>query len=79
MILGHEYNSLLEAFEKLKILSFDQSIFVSKAKMMYKIHNNIAPSYLNVMFLMRDTNLNNTASNLRSVASKKLYSTTSKM
>ena len=70
LILGNEYNSLLEAFERLKILSFDQSIFLSKAKMMYKIHNNIAPSYLNEMFLMRDTNLNNTASNLRSVASK---------
>ena len=38
--------------------------------MMYKIHTNIAPSYLNEMFLMRDTTLNNTASNLRSVASK---------
>ena len=70
LILGHEYNSLPEAFERLKILSFDQSIFLSKAKMMYKIHNNIAPSYLNELFLMRFTNLNNTASNLRSVASK---------
>ena len=38
--------------------------------MMYKIHNNIAPSYLNDMFLMRDTTLNNTAANLRSVSSK---------
>ena len=34
LILGHEYNSLLEAFERLKIVSFDQSIFLSKAKMM---------------------------------------------
>ena len=47
LILGHEYKSLLEAFERLKIRSFDQSIFLSKAKMMYKIHNNIAPCYLN--------------------------------
>ena len=38
--------------------------------MVYKIHTNIAPSYLNEMFLMCDTTLNNTASNLRSVASK---------
>ena len=41
---------------------------------MYKIHmynNNIAPSFLNEIFLMRDTNLNNKASNLKSVASKK--------
>ena len=69
LILGIEYNGLIEAFKRLNILSFDQSIFLSKAKMMYKIHNNIAPSYLN-MFLMRDTTLNNTTANLRSVASK---------
>ena len=70
LILGIEYNGLIDAFQRLEILSFDQSIFLSKAKMMYKIHNNIAPSYLNELFLMRDTTLNNTASNLRSVASK---------
>ena len=35
LILGHEYNSLLEAFERLKILSFDQSIFLSKACIKY--------------------------------------------
>ena len=70
LILGHEYNGLSEAFEKLKILSIDQSIFLSKAKMMYKIHNNLAPSYLNEMFLMRDANLDNTTSNLRSVTNK---------
>ena len=70
LILGIEYNGLIEAFKRLNILSFDQSIFLSKAKVMYKIHNNIAPSYLNDMFLMRDTTLNNTTANLRSVASK---------
>ena len=72
LILGIEYNGLIEAFKRLNILSFDQSIFLSKAKMMYKIHNNIAPSYLNDMFLMRDTTLNNTAANLRSIARKNL-------
>ena len=40
--------------------------------MMYKIRNSIAPSYLNEMFLMHDTTLNNAFSNLRSVASKHL-------
>ena len=34
------------------------------------MHNNIALSYLNEMCLMQEPNLNNTASNLRSVASK---------
>ena len=70
LILGIEYNGLIDAFQRLEILSFDQSIFLSKAKVMYKIHTNIAPSYLNEMFLMRDTTLNNTVSNLRSVACK---------
>ena len=72
LILGIEFNGLIDAFQRLKMLSFDQSIFLSEAKMMHKIHNNIAPSYLNEMLLMRDTTLNNTASNLRSVASKKI-------
>ena len=39
---------------------------------MYKIQNNLAPAYLNEMFLMRDITLNNTASNLRSVTNKNL-------
>ena len=37
---------------------------------MYKIKNNLAPSYLDEMFLMRDANLDNTSSNLRSAANK---------
>ena len=56
-----EYSGLIEAFKRLNILLFDQSIFLGKAKMMYKIHNNIAPSYLNGMFLMHDATLNNTS------------------
>ena len=37
---------------------------------MYKIYNNLAPSYLHEIFHMGDVNLNNTTSNLRSVANK---------
>ena len=72
LILGQEYNGLIEALERLNMLSFDQSIFLSKAKLMYKIQNNLAPAYLNDMFLMLDITLNNTASNLRSVTNKNL-------
>ena len=36
LILGQEYNGLIEALERLNMLSFDQSIFLSKAKLMYK-------------------------------------------
>ena len=54
--------------KRLNILSFDQSDFLYKAKIMYKVHNNIAPSYLQELFHMRDINLNNIASSSRSVA-----------
>ena len=37
---------------------------------MYKIYNNLAPTYLHEIFQMRDVNLGNTASILRSVAHK---------
>ena len=50
------------------MLSFDQSAFLNKAKLMYKVYNNLAPNYLQELLHMRDVNLNNTASNLRSVA-----------
>ena len=51
-------------------LSFDQIIFLNKAKLMYKVYNNLAPVYLHELFQMRDISLDNTASNLRSVAHK---------
>ena len=50
------------------MLYFDQSVFHNKAKVMYKVYNNLAPNYLQELFHIRDVNLNNTASNLRSVA-----------
>ena len=37
---------------------------------MYKIYYNIAPVYLHELFQMRDINLDNITSNLRSVAHK---------
>ena len=49
------------------MLSFDQSVFLNKTKIMYKVYNIVAPNYLQELFHMRDVNLNNTASNLRSV------------
>ena len=52
LILSHDYKSLNESLEQLDILSFDQSVFLNKAKLMYKIYNNLAPSYLHEMFQM---------------------------
>ena len=70
LILSHEYTGLQESLERLDILSFDQSVFLNKAKIMYKVYNNLALIYLHELFQMRDVNLNNTASNVRSVAHK---------
>ena len=70
LILLNDYHSLNESLEQLNILSFDQGVFLNKAKIMYKIYNNLAPSYLHEMFQMRAVNLESTLSNLRSVANK---------
>ena len=37
---------------------------------MYKVHNNLVPSYLNELFLMRHISLNDTTANLRSVTGR---------
>ena len=69
IILGSEYTLLEEPCNHLKILSFDESVFLNKAKMMYKIANNIALSYLIKLFQMRKI-LDDTTSSLHSVANK---------
>ena len=68
LILAQEYDGLENSLKRLNILSFDQSVFLNKAKIMYKVFNNLAPIYLQELSHMRDVTLNNTASNLRSVA-----------
>ena len=70
LILLNEYVSLNGSLEQLDILSFDQSVFLTKARIMYQIYNNLAPSYLHEMFQMRNVNLDSTLSNLRSEANK---------
>ena len=70
LILSQDYIDSQEALKRLSILSFDQVIFLNKAKLMYKVYNNIALVYLHELFQMRDINLDNTTSNLRSVAHK---------
>ena len=66
-ILRNEYTNLEEARDRLKILSFNESVFLQKAKVMYKVANNIAPEYVTDLFRLRGNNSNETASNLRSV------------
>lgn len=55
LILGNEYSTLENARKKLHILSFEEIVFIHKAKIMYKISNNIAPVYLTDLFQLRGT------------------------
>ena len=55
---------------RLNMISFSESVFLLKAKLMYKVSNNIAPEYLTDLFKMRDSNSNSNL-NLRSVSNKK--------
>ena len=64
-----EYTHLEEVCNRLNILSFDESVFLNKAKIMYKIANNIAPAYLINLFQMTNSS-DDTISNLRSVANR---------
>ena len=64
-----EYTHLEESCDRLKILSFDVIVFLNKAKIMYKISNNIAPMYLINLFQRRNAS-DDTISNLRSVANR---------
>ena len=70
LILSQTYHGLHETFQRLNILSFDQSVFLNKAKIMCKIYNNLAPTYLQELLQMPDVNLANTSTNLRSVTHK---------
>ena len=68
-ILRNEYTNLEEARDRLKILSFNESVFLQKAKVMYmyKVANNIALEYATDLFHFRGNNSNDTTSNLRTV------------
>ena len=62
---SHLFLGISSTFGELDILSFDQGVFLNKAKIMYKIYN-----YLHEMFQMREVNLESILSNFRSVANK---------
>ena len=61
LILGNDYTTLDNARKQLHILSFEETMFIHKAKIMYKIANNVAPIYLTDLFQMRgnEIKLNN--------------------
>ena len=72
LILGNDYTTLDAARKQLRMLSFEETIFIHKAKVMYKIASNTAPIYLTDLFQMRgnESNLNNSQVNLRSTSNK---------
>ena len=53
LILGNDYTTLENARKQLHILSFEETMFIHKAKILYKIANNVAPIYLIDLFQMR--------------------------
>ena len=68
VILEHEYEDLDSARMQLKILSFDQNVFLNKAKAMYKVANGLIPRYIIDLFQSRADSLPNTS--LRSVSNQ---------
>ena len=68
LIPRNDYTTLDAVRKQLRILSFGETVFIHKAKVMYKITNNASPIYLTVLFQMRgyDSYLNNSHLNLRS-------------
>ena len=69
LILRNEYSNLEEAQNRLNMVSFSASVFLQKAKVMYKVSNNIAPVYLTDLIKIRESKSNSTL-NLRSVNNK---------
>ena len=65
IILENEYEDLDSAQKRLNILSFDQNVFVNKAKTMYKVANSLLPQCIIDFFQFRADSLPETA--LRSV------------
>ena len=53
VILENEYEDLDSARMKLNILSFDQNLFLNKAKTMYKVANGLIPQYIIDLFQSR--------------------------
>ena len=60
LILGKDYSSLEDFRKQLDMLSFEEMIFINKAKIMYKVANNIFPIYPTELFLLRGGNTDET-------------------
>ena len=52
-ILGKEYVSWEDALKTLNNISFEDIVFINKAKLMYKMAHNIGPTCLTELFEMK--------------------------
>ena len=68
IILGNEYIDFESAISSLKILSFKQSVFLNKAKVMFKVANGSVPQYISDIFKRRSEIAQNTS--LRSITNE---------
>ena len=53
IILGNEYHDFKTAKSSLNMLSFEQSVFLNKAKIMFKVANSLVPQYICDLFQRR--------------------------
>ena len=53
LILGKDYTSLEEARMQLNMLSFEELIFINKAKVMFKVTHGLSPIYITEMFQIK--------------------------
>lgn len=71
MILGKDYTSLEDARKQLNMLSFEELIFLNKAKVMFKATHGISPIYITEMFQIKSSGCDDTMT-LRSDSNKNL-------
>ena len=64
IILDFNVDDVNEAMKSLKIMSIYDRLYLRKAKFMFKVYNNVAPTYISENFTLR--NNVNTSINLRS-------------
>ena len=69
LILGKDYTSLEEARMQLNMLSFEELIFINKAKVMFKVTHGISPIYITEMFQIKGSTNDDTMT-LRSDSNK---------
>ena len=60
IILGKDYTSLDvdDARKQLNMLSFEELVFINKAKVMFKVTHGLSPIYITEMFQIKDSNNN---------------------